>query len=111
MNEATKEAIKNVDVKAYMKANNIQFPNRKKKFYGIKDKVSDTFCEIVENINDATMIRSLSMAVNQVESKTLISQRPEDFELWKLYEVDEVTGDIEQDKRKITNAVDYVNKQ
>lgn len=109
-NQESQEAIKNVDVKAYMKANNISFKDvtvKTKKYYGIRDTKAEEFCEIIENINDACMIRSLKTAVNSHE-KTLICQHPEDYELWKLYEVNPQTGDVIADLRKITDAKDYV---
>ena len=98
-----------LDVKKFMKNKGVTFEmvNNTKKFYGIKDIKADEFCEIVENINDACMLRSLKSAVNDKQANTMISKYPQDYELWKLYEVDTKTGEAKNDIRKIANAEEY----
>lgn len=98
-----------LDVKKFMKKKGVTFKmeNKSKKFYGIKDTKAEEFCEIVENINDACMLRALKSAINDKAANTMISKYPQDYELWKLYEVNTATGEATNDLRKIANAEEY----
>lgn len=102
-----------LDVKKFMKEKGVDFKmvQNTKKYYGIKDKKADEFCEIVENINDACMLRSLKSAVNDTNARTMISQYPEDYEVWKLYEVNTISGEPTPDKRKLAEACEYKENQ
>lgn len=105
MNEYKKQAIENVNVTAYKKAIGYEEPKSTKKLYGIKDNLIG-FCEVMIGINDGAMIRNFAMAVK--DKNTMIGKFPENFELWKLGNITEESGEFNSDLRKITQAKDYV---
>lgn len=105
MNTQTEQAIKAVNVNAYKKAIGYKEPESTKKLYGIKDTLIG-FCEVMIGINDGAMIRNFAMAVK--DKNTMIGKFPDNFELWKLGNIVEKTGEYEQDLRKIGEAKDYV---
>lgn len=108
MNNNKKQAIENVNVKAYKQAIGYQEPESVKKLYGIKDTLIG-FCEVMIGINDGAMIRNFAMAVK--DKNTMIGKFPENFELWKLGDIAEKTGEYEPDLRKIAEAKDYTDNQ
>ena len=75
------------------------------KLYGIKDTLVG-FCETRPGVNDATSIRNFGLAVKNKE--TMIGMFPDNFELWKLGEINEKTGEYTEDLRKLAAAKDYV---
>lgn len=81
-----------------------------KKIYAIKDTKANSFMEITEGQGDGVMCRTLSSIVNDKDKKSLIAAFPQDFELWKIAEMNEETGEIKQDLRKIADASDWVDK-
>lgn len=105
MNNDKLRAIENVNVQAYKKAIGYKEQESTKKLYGIKD-IKIGICEVMIGINDGAMVRNFTMAVK--DKNTMIGKFPEDFELWKLGEIAEKSGEFSSDLRKITDAKDYV---
>lgn len=104
MNDETKNAIQNVNVKAYKQAIGYEEQRSTKKLYGVKDTLIG-FCETMTGMNDGMMIRNFGMIAK--DKNTMIGKFPENFELWKLGNIDEKTGEYEPDLRKIAEAKDY----
>lgn len=104
MNTEEQKAIEAVNVQAYKKAIGFKEPKSMKKLYGIKD-IKIGICEVMIGINDGAMVRNFAMAVK--DKNTMIGKFPEDFELWKLGDITEKTGEFNEDLRKIVEAKDY----
>lgn len=95
------EVTVNTTAKQYREANGIEMPRSKKRIYGIKDKKIG-FVEILAGANDGAMVRQFGLAAKNKDLQ--VGQFPEDFELWKLGNLDEETGDWEKDCRKLVSA-------
>lgn len=104
MNEDKRKAIEAVNVKAYKEAIDYVEPKSTKKLYGVKDTLIG-FCETMTGVNDGMMIRNFGMIAK--DKSTMIGKFPDNFELWKLGDIDEKTGEYEPDLRKIAEAKDY----
>ena len=96
-------AIKNVDVKAYMKANNIEKPRELKKIYAVKD-TDMGFLDVYSVVNDVIAIRNFGM---QAKENKQLSAFAEKFELYKLGELDVYSGEFISDIRKLATATDF----
>ena len=98
---------KDFDVKKMINKYNPKFEGTKK-LYGIKD-VKEGFIEVFIQPNDLVALRNFSMAPKK--SGTMINQYPEDFELWKIAEINSNSGEISSDVKKLANAADYVGEK
>lgn len=62
-----------------------------KNIYCVKDNLVG-FGKIFDSYSDATAIREITMAVNSPRGMSLISDRPEDFSLYKIGTFNTDTG-------------------
>nr|DAO66049.1 MAG TPA: DNA binding protein [Microviridae sp.] len=100
---SNKNAIKDLEKYITEKENGVKC-EKMKKIYAIKD-IMVGFRDIFEGMNDAVVLRNF--ATEAKEGDGLIKKYPEQFELWKVCEINENTGETYQDLRKIAVASDY----
>lgn len=91
--------------KTFMENNKIEFKGYKR-LYAVKDN-KEGFVEVFLQANDGVAIRNFAEAPKN--QQTMIGKHPEDFELWKLGNIDSETGALTDDLRKLANAADFVN--
>lgn len=92
--------------KEFMKENKIEFKGYKR-LYGVKD-LKEGICEVFLQSNDGVAIRNF--AETPKNTNTMIGKHPEDFELWKLGNIDTETGAFTDDLRKLAKAADFIDK-
>lgn len=66
----------------------------KKTLYAIKDIKSGSFGDPVAEVNEAVLVRQLTREINQNTRSSLYSW-PEDYQLFKIGELDTESGSIE----------------
>ena len=82
------------------------------KIYSIKDLKEGKFAQPFYFINDAMAKRALFGSVNYGEKgKSTLADYPTDYDLYKLGEYDEKTGELKTDIKFICNAGDLKNKE
>lgn len=103
------QAIKAVDVKAYKNALNPETLKTYKKIYGIKDNLID-FQEVFFAPNDGIATRNFGDAVKR-NPNTNLAKHPENFELWKIANMDGETGEIIKDLKMLATASDFIENE
>ena len=78
-----------------------------KKLYSVYDKKGENMLGIYEQVNDLVAIRDFSMLCKKDD--TPIKKFAEDYCLMALGELDQTTGAITSDIRKIAEATEYVD--
>lgn len=80
----------------------------------VRDTATETFGSVMTFKNEKDAVRSFTTAVNDPNPDSLLSQHPEDYELWQLATYNEDTGTIRTDNEGISmiaRAKDLVAKK
>lgn len=64
------------------------------RLYAIRDRLIDYFMKPFTAHSDAQVMASLATVINQPGGTDAISQAPSHYELWRLAEIDEQTGQV-----------------
>lgn len=78
------------------------------KIYGLYDRATESFGMPITQANDNVAIRSVKMEMDNANS--LLRTKPSDFELWKLAEYLEETGEIQPNKKLVVRIEDLITK-
>lgn len=74
------------------------------KMYAVRDRLVDYFLQPFFAPSDAQALSAVAMTVNDQESKHAITLHPEHFEVWRLAELDENTGQIGGNREFLQDA-------
>lgn len=74
--------------------------------YSIKDIKANRFQGVVPFPNDDMAKRAFTSAVNSSESAGLLSQYPEDVQIFRLGSFDDVSGEIQSKQEFLWNGLD-----
>ena len=73
--------------------------------YSVEDKVAGSFSAVSTFDNDALAIRAYKSAVNS-KADSIMCTNPGDFALYRLGEIDLLTGEIKPAKEFVINLID-----
>lgn len=71
----------------------------KKQIYAIYDNCGEMFVKTFENVNDKLAIRDFEMTVVEQPHKN-------DYELWRLADFNDVSGDIISNKKRLKTGLE-----
>lgn len=74
------------------------------KIYAIRDRLIDYFMQPFFGPSDKQVLAAIAQTVNDQEGKSAINQTPQHFEVWRLGEIDEQTGQVEGDREYLADA-------
>lgn len=74
------------------------------KMYAVRDRLVDYFLQPFFAPSDAQALSAVAMTVNDQESKHAITLHPEHFEIWRLAELDENTGQVGGNREFLQDA-------
>lgn len=74
------------------------------KLYAIRDRLIDYYMQPFVGQSEKQVIASLANIINEEGNTSAIAQKPEHFELWRLAEIDETTGQVQGDREFICDA-------
>lgn len=77
--------------------------------YSIKDCKSGRFITPFAHQNDNTAKRELKLGINSKDKKVIYAAYPEDFQLFRLGQFDEVQGKITPEEDFVCNFTDLVD--
>lgn len=78
------------------------------KIYAIRDRLIDYFMQPFFGPSDKQVLAAIAQTVNDQEGKSAINQTPQHFEVWRLGEIDEQTGQVEGDREYLADAASLI---
>lgn len=78
------------------------------KLYAIRDRLLDYYLRPFAAEGDKQVLASLAETINNVENRAPIAQTPSHFELWRLAEIDENTGQVQGDREFLADCASLV---
>lgn len=74
------------------------------KLYAVRDRLIDYYMQPFIGPADKQVLASLATVINEEGNTSAIAQKPEHFELWRLAEIDETTGQVQGDREFIADC-------
>lgn len=68
------------------------------RLYAIRDRLLDYFLQPFVGPSDRQVKAAVAENVNNRESQHAVAQAPQQFELWRLAEIDETTGQVQGER-------------
>lgn len=78
------------------------------KLYAIRDRLLDYFLQPFIGPSDNQVKSAVADNINNEESNHAISQAPNQFELWRLAEIDEKTGQVGGEREYICDCTSLI---
>lgn len=72
--------------------------------YGLRDRLINYYCKPFMTSSDADAMAAVAFIINNGESNEPLSLTPEHFELWRLGEIDQQTGQIAPQREFLCDA-------
>lgn len=69
-----------------------------KHYYALKDNKANEFIEMIPGSNDASAIRNIQVLVNRDDPKNNLFNYPQEFDLYHMCSMNELTGEVVQVK-------------
>lgn len=82
------------------------------KFFSIRDNKVSAYLRPFVDQNEIMAVRGLTAAVNMPKDSSQVAQFPEDFDLYHVATMDDITGEVipEQPPKFIISAINCVKK-
>lgn len=78
------------------------------KIYALRDRLIDYFMQPFFGPSDKQVLAAIAQTVNDQEATNAINKTPEHFEVWRLGEIDEQTGQVEGDREYLADAASLI---
>lgn len=78
------------------------------KIYAVRDRLIDYFLKPFIADSDKQVLASASEAINREDNRDPIAQTPSHFEIWRLGEIDENTGNVKATPELLADATSLI---
>lgn len=78
------------------------------KLYAIRDRLLDYFMQPFAGPGDKAVLAAVAIQINSQGETNAIAQTPQHFEVWRLAEIDEQTGQVGGERELIADCASLV---